>query len=204
MEQPSPSAPDRRYTVQEYLTLEEASVVKHEYRRGRIVAMAGGTHAHALVAMNLGGELRSRLRDTPCIVTGSDVRVRVSATASYCYPDLSVVCAESVFDPPDRSVTLLNPQVVVEVLSPSTAESDIGGKFDDYMRIDSLQEYVLVAQNRPWARSFHRGPDGLWAIGPLVEGLQATLAFRSLGIDVPLAEVYAKVRLPPPAGGGPE
>ena len=107
-----------------------------------------------------------------------------------------------MYDPPDRATTLVNPQIVVEVLSPVTASADVGEKFEDYMRIASLREYVLVAQDRPWARSFTRGPDGLWGIGPLVEGLDATLAFRSLSVEVPLAEVYAKVRFPSVGAGG--
>ena len=199
MEQAIPRS-DRRYTEEEYLRLEEASPVKHEFRGGRIIAMAGGTHGHAIVAMNLGGELRARLRGTPCITAGSDVRVRVAATGDYLYPDLTVVYDEPVYVPPNRPTVLANPQVIVEVLSASTTSVDFGEKLDAYRSVATVREYVLLAQDRPWARSFYRDVGGPWGIGPWVEGLDGSLVFRSLGVAVPLAEVYDKVRFPPAEG----
>ena len=197
MEQPVPD-PQRRWSEDEYLRFEETSDVKHEFRNGQVIAMAGGTHEHGIIAVNLGAALVPRLRDTPCVTAGSDVRVRSSADGSYSYPDLTVVCAEPVFARAGHRVTLVNPQVVVEVLSTSTQSVDLGDKLDAYLAIESVREYVVVAQDRPWARSFTRGPDGQLGIGPLVQGMEATLAFRSLGVGVPMAEVYAKVRFPTP------
>ncbi len=182
-------------TEAEYLRQESASAVKHEFRGGRIVAMAGGTHGHGIIAGNLIRELGTRLRHTPCLTATSGVRV--AAVGDYLYPDVSVVCDGPVYHPPDRRHTLVNPQVVVEVLSPSTARDDLGEKFDAYRQVESLREYVVVAADALWARSFHRDRGGLWAIGPLVQGIDATLAFRSLSVGVPLAEVYAKVEFPP-------
>ena len=202
MEQPIATVlPDRTYTEAEYLQIEAASPLKHEFIGGRVFAMAGGTHRHSIIGMNIGRELGNRLRDGPCLVAGSDVRV--AATGDYLYPDLTVVCDEPVYVPPDREHTLVNPQIVVEVLSASTASRDLGEKLDDYLRVASLRQYVVVAQDEPWARSFVRdGPAGRWDFGPIARGMDATLAFPSLGVGVPLAEAYAKVRLPAGDGGG--
>ncbi len=208
MEQPIPSPPPRarRATVSEYRRLEEAADFRSEYRGGQIVAMAGGSFDHGAIAANLIGELRNRLKGRGCTVVGSDVAVRVDATSSYSYPDVSVVCGPPAFDPPGRRRVLTNPQVVVEVLSPSTAGLDRGDKFLDYIRLDSLQEYVLVDQARPRVNTFYRHPDGIWAVGPSAEGMDAAVTFRSLGVSVPLAEVYAGVTFPPlrPRTGPPD
>ncbi len=198
----APPSPDRTYTEADYLRLGAASPLKHEFIGGRILAVAGGTHRHSIIAMNIGRELGNRLRDTPCLVAGSDVRVGVAATGDYLYPDLTVVCDDPVYVPPDRDHTLVNPQVVVEVLSASTANRDLGGKLDDYLRVASVRQYVVVAQDEPWARSFVRDAGGRWDFGSIARGMDATLAFPSLGIGVPLAEAYAKVRLPPPPADG--
>jgi Uma2 family endonuclease len=213
MEQAIPE-PRRRYTEAEYLAFEEASDTKHEFRNGqiipfggwerdpygRIIGMAGGTAEHSDIAGNVFAELKSRLAGTPCRVNNSGLRVRVSRSGRYCYPDVIVTCQPRAFHTQDRRVTLVNPQVVIEVLSPSTADDDRGDKFRDYIAIDSLQEYVLVAQDRPRVETFYRRPDdGAWAIGPAYEGFDATLPFPSLGVTVPLAQIYAGVDLPPSA-----
>jgi Uma2 family endonuclease len=112
-----------------------------------------------------------------------------------------VTCEPRLYDPPDRRVTLVNPQVVIEVLSKSTADDDRGDKFRDHITIEALQQYVLVAQDRPRVETFHRraDDDGVWTIGPAYEGFDATLPFPSLGVSVPLADIYAGVDLPPSA-----
>ena len=210
MEQPIPEF-SRRYTEEEYLRFAEASGAKHEYRDGRIipyggwevdaagliVGMAGGTFDHGVIAANLTRAIGNRLQGRPCWVVGSDVRVRLTRKATYYYPDVSVGCHAPIFIPPDRRTTVTNPQVVIEVLSPSTIAADRGEKLYDYVRIDSLHEYALVDQDVPRVVIFSRHFDGTWAIGPAVEGLDASVTFSSLGVTVPLAEVYAGVDLPP-------
>ena len=210
MEQPIPDR-NRRYTVEEYLALDGVSDVKYEYwdgllvphggwetdAKGQIIGMAGGTAGHSDVAVNLIGELRARLKGTPCKVGDSDLRVRSPRSGRYHYPDVSVTCGSRQFDPPGGDVTLVNPQVLIEVLSPSTEAADRGEKFREYIAIESLKEYVLVAQDRPLVQTFHRDADGRWTVGPWAEGLDATLAFPSLGVTVPLAEVYSGVAFPP-------
>ena len=197
MEQAIPSR--RQYTVDEYLDLEEAAEERHEFRNGEILDMPGGTYAHELVVTNLIYRLSERLIRSPCRVLGSNLRVRADRSR-YTYPDLSVVCGEPVFDPPrPTSATLANPRVLIEVLSPSTESGDRGEKFNRYRQIASLQEYLLVSQDRPQVEPFHRQPNGMWGIGQTVEGLDGVVSLPSLGIELPLAQVYADVTFPPAA-----
>ncbi len=205
---------DRRYTEAEYLRISAASDVKYEFRdgylipfggwerdaHGRILGMAGGTATHSDVSCNLIHALKGRLSGRDCKVGSSDLRVRIPRSGRYVYPDVSVTCGPRLFDPPDDQLTLANPQVVIEVLSPSTADADRSDKLTDYIGIDSLQQYVLVAQDRPRVDTVHRRPDGSWAIGPWVDGPDGAVEFPSLGVTLPMAEVYAGVEFPPPAG----
>ena len=210
MEQPVPSR-DRTYTEEEYLRISAASDIKYEFRHGRLIphggwerdeggrtlGKAGGSAEHADVAVNLIRALGNRLAQTSCRIGNSDMRVHVPRTGRYNYPDVSVTCEPRVFVPPTATHTLVNPQVVVEVLSPSTADDDWTEKRADYLSIESLREYVLVSQHRPRVDTVHRRPDGSWAFGPWAERLDASIEFPSLGVAVPLAEVYAGVAFPP-------
>ena len=197
MEQVIPSRTSR-WTEAEYLVMEEASPVKHEFRNGQVIDMAGGTLEHGLIAANLLGELRNRFKEKPCIAVGSDMRVRISETGHYCYPDVSVVCGPPVFHPADRRTNLVNPQVLIEVTSASTASNDWADKFYDYMRIETLREYVLVSQDRPRVHTFYRQSDGVWAIGPFFARQEESLKFRSLNIELPLSEIYGGVAFATP------
>lgn len=211
MERPVPDR-NRRYTVEEYLALDGVSEVRYEYwdgllvphggwetdADGRILGMAGGTDVHNDITCNLIGELRQALKGTPCKVGGPDLRVRSPRSGRYHYPDVSVTCGPRVFDPPQSRSTFANPQVLIEVLSASTADMDRGDKFREYIEIGTLQQYVLVAQDRPRVETFHRAAGGGWVVGPWAEGLDAGVAFPSLGVSLPLADVYAGVAFPPP------
>ncbi len=190
--------PRRLYTVEEYLDRDEASEERTEFRDGEILGMPGGTYAHEVIVANIIRHLGNRLDGTPCRVRGSNLRVRADR-ARYTYPDLVVVCGEPDLNPQrTRSATLANPRVLIEVLSPSTESEDRGSKFNRYRRIKSLQEYLLVSQDRPQVERYYRQRNGVWGIGRIVAGLEATLAFRSLGkVELPLAEVYADVTFPP-------
>ena len=186
MEQPIPDR-NRRYTVEEYLALDGVSDVKYEYwdgllvphggwetdANGRIIGMAGGTARHSDVAVNLIRELGNALKGTSCKVGDSDLRVRSPRSGRYHYPDVSVTCDPRQFDPPDGEVTLVNPQVLIEVLSQSTEATDRGDKFREYIAIESLKEYVLVAQDQPLVQTFHRNADGGWVVGPWAAGREA-------------------------------
>ena len=135
------------FTPEEYLSRERKALDKSEYRNGQIHAMPGASHEHNVIMGNTFAELHIQLRDRTCIVYPSDMRVKVSSTGRYTYPDVVVVCEEPRFED-SHFDTLLNPTVLIEVLSPSTAAYDRGEKFASYQKLDSLCEYVLISQDR--------------------------------------------------------
>jgi Uma2 family endonuclease len=191
--------PKRRYTVEEYLRFEAESPERHEYHDGEIVAvgellaMAGGSLNHSLIIANVIRELGNRLRGTPCRVFDSSLRIRIPRKTLYAYPDVSVVCGPTAFDP-DRSLgeTILNPRLIVEVLSPGTEAYDRGKKFARYGEIDSFQEYVLVSQDTMFVETFFRQADSTWQFRNF-SGSDGVARLRSVGADLSLAEVYAGV-----------
>jgi Uma2 family endonuclease len=192
----SPPDPQRRFTVSEYFAMDSASDQKHEYRDGQIIAMAGGTESHSLILTNLIRALGNRLANGPCRVYESNLRVRVKRSVRYAYPDVFVACDERQFDPDDPNhTTIINPKLIVEVLSPSTELSDRTEKFEFYLASPTLEEYVLVSQDRARVEAYHRRPDGGWLFSYLV-GLDAIARLGSLEIELPLSEIYSKVALP--------
>ncbi len=140
-------APRRHFTFRDYLSLEEASNVKHGYFAGEIYAMAGGTPEHAALAAAVGGALFAQLEGSDCRIFRSDLRVRVLATGLATYPDVTVACGALERDP-ENSDTITNPALIVEILSPSTEAYDRGEKLEHYQQIPSLRECVLVAHDR--------------------------------------------------------
>lgn len=189
--------PQPRLTPEQYLELERASEVRHEYYRGELFAMAGGSGRHAVIILNVGAELRSELKKRPCHVMASDMRVRVAEDGLYTYPDVVVVCGDpEVTD--KHGETLLNPTLLVEVLSPSTEAHDRGFKSAQYRTIKGLQEYVLVSQSEARVEVFRRQTDGTWVMTEAV-GLDAICEFRSVECRIPLAEIYDKVSFEDPA-----
>ncbi|MDX1654593.1 MAG: Uma2 family endonuclease, partial [Candidatus Competibacteraceae bacterium] len=139
---------EHHHSVEEYLALERRSELRHEYLDGAIYAMVGASPAHNLIVTNVVGELRQQLKRRPCRVYATDQRVRVRSTGLYTYPDLVVSCGGERFDERDQR-TLLNPLLIVEVLSRSTESYDRGAKFEHYRRIPELQEYLLIDQEKP-------------------------------------------------------
>ncbi|WP_437335163.1 Uma2 family endonuclease [Sorangium sp. So ce394] len=183
------NAPARKlsFTYAEYLEQERASPTKHEYLGGEIFDMAGGTPEHARLGANVTAELRAALRQRTCAVFSSDLRVRVLATGLATYPDVSVVCGKLAHDPEDEHA-VVNPLVLVEVLSDSTEAYDRGEKFAHYRRIPSLKEYVLVSQAHPRIEVFRRNEDGSWTLYEAGPGERARLASIDGVLDVD--EVY--------------
>lgn len=175
------------FTYADYLAREQASAVKHEYLDGEIYAMAGGTPEHGLICANVIGELRAQLRGKPCRVYTSDVRVRVQATGLATYPDVSVACGPREVDPEDRNA-IVNPIVLVEVLSSSTETYDREEKFAHYRRIPSLREYLLVSQAEPHIHHYRRNDDGTWTLRDVRPPDPVDLS--SLACRLDLAEVY--------------
>ncbi len=153
--------PRHRYTLEDYLGVEEMSAVRHEYLNGEIFAMAGGTPEHAALAAAVLVLLGRKLEGPPCRPYSADLRIRVLETGLATYADASVICGEPTRDPASPT-HVTNPTVIVEVLSPSTEDYDRGEKREHYQRIASLQHYVLVAQDRRRVDVFSRAADGQW------------------------------------------
>lgn len=176
----------QRLTYPEYLAREEVSEVKHEYLRGEVWAMTGGTIEHARLQAAVAGELRALLRGKPCVVLSSDARVRIDATDRSTYPDVSVVCGKREVSSVDRH-GLSNPIVIGEVLSESTERDDRGEKFAHYRHLDSLQEYLLVSQDVQRIEVFRRTEQG-WIFNEAVPGQRIQL--RSIEVSLDVAAVY--------------
>lgn len=177
----------------EYLALERRSAEKHEYLAGEVFAMTGASRAHNLIVTNLVRELGQQLKRRPCQVFASDMRVKVSASGLYTYPDVVVVCGEARFE--DEQVdTLLNPTLIVEVLSDSTEAYDRGEKFEHYRKLPSLAEYLLVAQDRPHLDQFVRQADAQWLLAEW-HGRDATVRVPSVDAVLALDEVYDKLEV---------
>ena len=181
-----------RYTPEEYLALERRAEFKSEYIDGRIVAMSGASPEHADIVLNLGSELRARLLPRGCRVFVNDVRVKAGRAGGYLYPDVVALCGSAEFEdtvPPN----LLNPNLVIEVLSDSTEAFDRGEKFEAYRGIPALTEYVLIAQDRVSVERYVRQGD-FWVYSAECN-LDATVEFASIGCTMSLREIYLGVDL---------
>lgn len=200
------TAEKRRLTLQEYLAIDEASEIRHEFLDGEIFAMSGATFWHTLIKDNLSRSLGNKLAANDandCYVLTSDQRVKVSATGLYTYPDILICCGGPVFDEEIRN-TLVNPRVLIEVLSESTERYDRGAKFGHYRQLASVQEYLLIAQDRPCVERFIRQAAGggksaaadNWLLTAVTD-LAAAVEITSVGVTVPLADIYERVEFPP-------
>ncbi|HYU32809.1 MAG TPA: Uma2 family endonuclease [Thermoanaerobaculia bacterium] len=188
-----------RLSPQEYLDIERRAETKSEYLDGAMFAMTGVSRRHSLVTTNLTRELSQRLLDRPCEVHSSDLRVYIPATGLYTYPDLAVVCGEPQFEDDQELDTLLNPTLIVEVLSPTTEAYDRGKKFEHYDSIGSLAEYVLVSQTTPRVEQLVRQEGGHWLFTG-TSGLDGKVILSSIGCELELAKIYHKVPFISPKG----
>ncbi|HZZ77947.1 MAG TPA: Uma2 family endonuclease [Gemmataceae bacterium] len=182
-------------TPQEYLVRERAAAFRSEFYQGEMFAMAGASWEHTLIKDNVAFECNDQLRDGPCCVLTSDLRVKVDATGLYTYPDVIIVCDNPEFED-DILDTLINPRVLMEVLSDSTEKYDRGKKSGHYRRIPSLQEYVLIAQNEPLVERYVRQSDNSWLLTEY-RGLDQIFAFGSIAVKIPLVDIYRGVEFPP-------
>ena len=179
-------------TPQEYLALERKAHCKSEYLDGHIIAMSGASFKHSLIISNISGELHLQFKGRGCSVHTNDMRVRPNPRDSYFYPDVVVVCGEPQFED-EAFDTLLNPIVIVEVLSPSTEAYDRGEKFRRYQQLASLKEYVLVSQDKVWVEH-HRLHGAQWILSHY-RTLEEVLPLPSIGCEVPLRDIYTRVIL---------
>ena len=183
-------AVDTYITPEEYLAAERRAKIKSEYIHGEVFAMSGASNAHNLITLDIATELNIQLRRRGCLVYSNDMRVRTKPTGSYFYPDVVVVCdkprfEDNVFD------TLLNPILIVEVLSPSTDAYDRGEKFAHYQELVSLREYILVSQDRIRVEH-HRLTETQW-VGKTFEAPEDVLKLNSIECELPLQDIYARV-----------
>ena len=190
-------------TIDEYLRRERAAEFRHEFVDGEIRAMAGESGNHADLSANMVGLLHAQLKESPCRVRTKDTKIRSgvdrphgsSTKGLFSYPDVVVICGEPIYHDEHQDV-VLNPTVIVEVLSPSTEAFDRGEKF---IRLrnwnDSLQDYVLVSQQEAFIEVFHRNEDGTWTMTQSA-GLDAAATLASIHCTLPLAEVYARIEFP--------
>lgn len=191
------SIPKPRYTPEQYLDLERRAERKSEYFDGQIFEMSGATYNHNVIASNTLIGLQTRLRGGPCRAVGSDMRVFIRPSGLFTYPDVVVHCGPPEFYD-GRSDTLVNPSLIVEVLAPSTEAYDRGEKFALYRRLESLRDYILIAQNRP--RIDHFAREGTRWVLTAVDGAGSTLSLPTIGVELGLVELYEGVDLPGPEG----
>jgi Uma2 family endonuclease len=173
----------------EYVALEEGSAVKHEYVRGEIFAMAGGTPEHAALQVAMSAELRAAMRGKPCRAYSSDLRVRVEATDFACYPDVAVVCGKLETSEVDPHAAI-NPKLVVEVLSESTEAHDRGEKAAHYRRIPTLLEYAFVSQRERLIEVYRRNERDRWELAVEARAGE-TVEFTSIEGTIAVDDVYA-------------
>ncbi|HWQ31771.1 MAG TPA: Uma2 family endonuclease [Blastocatellia bacterium] len=187
--------PKHRYTLEEYIELDKNSEERYEYFDGEVFAMAGGTINHGRISSNVHFALRQRLAGKGCEAFTAETRIRVPAALPYRYPDVSVVCGPVKIEEIQGQEMLVNPVLLVEVLSTSTAAYDHGDKFSAYQSIESFREYLLISQERPHVVQYVRQPDNRW-LRAEVSGLNGILTLESLDLTLPLSEIYEQVDFP--------
>lgn len=194
---------DISYSIDEYLALERDSEERHEYLDGEIYEMAGESPEHGAICTNISGQLYTQLRGTGCQSFSKDIKVRSGPTPKrahttkglFSYPDLLVVCGELRFHDEYRDV-LLNPAVIIEVLSPTTEAIDRGEKWSRYqIWLPELSDYILVSQLKPQLEHFHRQSSGEWLYS-LVKELESSLHLASINCTLQLADVYDRIVFP--------
>lgn len=179
-------------TPKEYLAFERKATTKHEYLNGQIVAMSGASFAHNFLTMNVANQLYNQLIGGECQVAASDMRVKATQTGSYFYPDVVVVCGEPRAED-DTFDTLLNPTLIVEILSPSTETYDKGEKFEHYQQITSLKDYILISQDKVHIEHYCR--QGARWLQTEFQELSDVLSLRSIGCELRLQDVYRRVEI---------
>jgi Uma2 family endonuclease len=182
------SNPVHKLTEEEYLAVERAAEIRSEFYAGEMFAMSGGTMAHSILGSNFLAELHFALRDRSCIVFNPDMRIKVAKTELYTYPDVSAVCGQPLFAD-DKKDSLLNPSLIVEVLSPSTESYDRGRKFEHYRSIETLHDYILVSQDRVLVEHYARQKAAAWLLRAYSQ-LEEELRIDSLSVAIPLSAIY--------------
>jgi Uma2 family endonuclease len=189
------AVPKHKMTMEEYIEFDKNNEGRWEYFDGEVFDMAGGTLNHNQIASNISRVLGNKLGDKGCRALAGDMRLRVPKALPYRYPDVVVVCGEPIIEKIQGQEMLVNPRLIIEVLSPSTARYDYGAKFIAYRSIESFQEYLLVSQDHPHIIQYVRGLGG-W-VRRDIEGMENLVAFASVDCELHLSEVYRLVQFPP-------
>jgi Uma2 family endonuclease len=184
--------PKKKYTLEEYLEFDKNSEERYEYFDGEVFAMAGGSPNHARISGNVYSTLQSKLRGGRCEAFNSEMRIMVPLALPYRYPDASVVCGEPIFDEIDGQQMLVNPILIVEVLSPSTAAYDLVDKFAAYQSIDSFREYLLISQDRPHVIQHVKQSKRRW-LRIETDRMESEVKLESVDVTLALSELYERV-----------
>lgn len=187
----------RKFTPDEYLALERAAETRSEYHDGEIFALAGASRRHNQITRNLGGLFFNGLKGTTCEHYISDMRLKVEETGLYTYPDLAIACEPQRFEDEDKD-TLLNPRLIIEVLSPSTEDYDRGKNFENYRRIGSLLECLFVAQKWPHVEHHFINDAGLWTMTE-TRNLEDAIGLKSVPVTLALKDIYQVVEFDGPS-----
>jgi Uma2 family endonuclease len=188
---------EKLLTPEEYLAFERESEIRHEYLDGKVFAMAGESLSHSRICVNLAGELRAKLKGKPCEPLSPNMKVRTSTASLFSYPDVTVVCGEPIFHDLKKDV-LINPLVIIEVLSPSTANYDRTRKFQRYrMGNETLTDYVLVTQEFAFVEHYVKQNDGNWVYASYGD-VNLEVSIDSIGCILSLREIYDRVELNEP------
>jgi Uma2 family endonuclease len=180
-----------QYSFEDYLAIERELDTRNEYIGGQVYAMTGAKENHNLIVVNLAAELRARFKQRPCRVFANDMKVRINLADASTYPDVLALCGEREFHDQRKDI-ICNPSLIVEVLSPSTEAHDRGDKFALYRRLPSLQDYLLISQERMAAELYTRQADGRWLMSEFNQE-QQVIRLDSVDCEVPMAEIYDKV-----------
>jgi Uma2 family endonuclease len=188
--------PQPRYSVEEYIELDKNSEGRYEYFDGVVVELSGASLSHNRIVRNLIRNLENQLDGSDCEVLPADMRLKVPAAFPYRYPDVVVVCGEPMIEEMQGLDLLVNPLLIIEVLSPTTEAYDRGLKFSAYQTIASFREYLLAAQDRPHVVQYVRQPNDKW-LRSEVAGLDGELTLETINCTLPLREIYQRVTFQP-------
>jgi Uma2 family endonuclease len=189
------AVPKERFTLEEYIEFDKNSEERWEYFDGVVVSMSGGTLAHNQISVNLLSGMRTDALAKGCQVLPADMRIKVPKALPYRYADIVVVCGPPMIEKVQGLDVLVNPSLIIEILSESTEAYNRGQKFVSYQSIDSFREYLLVAQDRPYITHYVRQADGSW-LRTDIEGLDNEIELVTISCKMPLREIYALVDLP--------
>lgn len=185
--------PRHYFTLEEYFALEKASDARFEYWDGEIVCMSGGSEAHYRISDNVFFQLRQKLTGGPCLALSANTPIKTPTLPPYRYPDASAACGELIYENIQGIDALINPVLIVEVLSPTTALHDRNDKFAAYKVIPLFSEYLLISQDAPHVTYYARQPDGSWKREDIAD-MNAMLVLESVGCRLTLQEIYEGVK----------